>query len=140
MSPMPRQKVDRNAMEVVAVKLKYGAVLRVAQEAVASKPKGYATPDTGDEYPHFINADGTPNSLVGAIFVELGVTLPERYNTVGIRKLIRAGVIECTPKTMELLIVLQETQDDGLAWAQSLWFTQAAMADNELPWNQDSEQ
>lgn len=130
---MTRQKVDRNPVERVAVKLRYKAVIAAAEVAVQERGYKYISP-VGSGDLGYMKPDGTPHDLTGATLIALGVTVPDSMNTSSVKKLRRANVIDCDNKTMEWLSVLQDAQDDGSDWGTSLLLANIYMLDRELPW------
>lgn len=130
---MARLKVDSNPEPMVSVVLKYKKTLRIAAEVVKSRDKDYITPTDGEFMP-MINKDGTPNDLVGAILTELGAVIPRSLNYSSVAKLRREGVIECDDDTKELLSIMQDAQDNGRTWDESVILAKCAMIVKDLPW------
>ena len=131
---MARKKVERDLEPVVSVSLKYKQVLETVSRVAKQKGMNYITPLKNGERP-FLKDNGTPNCLIGATLIELGAHIPIEFNFSSVRRLRREGIVDCTDKTIELLTIIQDCQDDGYSWGESVIIGECTMLERLLPWS-----
>jgi len=120
------------------VRVKYKKVLAAAKEATASERDRWRRKRPINGYRPFMK-DGEPYDLVGTVLTELGVHIPKRYNESSVKRLRTAGVIDCSDKTLQLLSIMQDQQDDGEPFGPSLWMAECVIATHNLPWEKGKE-